>query len=105
MYTVAPRSNRSAVSLGFMAFSFRRVRCGGAEQQFDQGFDQLVVLAGRQRGRDGMQQGKVELCERRLRLSFHSGPPWAVVASAKPYRTSDRMARRRAERAIPAARR
>jgi hypothetical protein len=55
-----------------MALSFRRVGCHGAEQQFDQGLDQLVVLAGWERGGGGIQQGKVELCERRLsaELSF-----------------------------------
>jgi hypothetical protein len=39
-----------------MVVSFRRVGCaGGAEQQFDQGFDQLGALAGWERDRGGIQ--------------------------------------------------
>src|ERR1700690_4629147 len=97
---MAPRSNRSAVSLGFKVCSFRRGGCaGGAEQQFGQGLNQLLVLAGRERQGGRVQQGKVELGEWRFRLRLHCGPPWAV-ASAKAYGIPGTRARRSASRAV-----
>ena len=58
-----------------------------------------IAFAGRERERGGVQQGEVELCMLRLRLRLHSGPPWAV-ASAKPYRTRAKRARRSADRQL-----
>src|SRR4029077_17765310 len=101
---MASRSNCSAVSLGFTILSWCRGWCaGGAEQQFDQSLDQLLVLAGRERHRCGLQQGKIELreCRLRLNLRLHGGPPWA---SAKPYRIRRQRARGGAGREVPAAR-